>query len=111
MATTVTAPVAVTHAGEYDPALNPQSVVGTPLPDVVGASTTAAGQIKINVTAPVDGIPDVTVFVTAASSAYTTANKFSYIPTVPGKYKVTVTDVTAVETVTFYVDVFESEGV
>lgn len=111
MATTITAPVPVTHSGEYDPALTPQVVVGQAFPDIVGACTTSAGSVKINITAPVDGIPDVTVTLTATLLTYTSAGKLAYIPSSPGKYKVVVTDVTAVESVTVYIQVEESEGV
>ncbi len=111
MPTTITAPVPVTHAGESDPAQFVQSIVGAALPDIVGASTTAAGNINVRYSAPIDGIPDVTVTVVAAANAYTTAGKVAYVPTVPGLYTVTVTDVTAGQSVASVIQVFESEGV
>ena len=109
MATTITAPVAVTHAGEYDPALTPQSVMGQALPDIVGGCTTTAGQIKVTISN--DNAPDVSIFLTAASNLYTSAAKLAYVPNTPGMYKVTVLDVTAGETVTTTIEVFQSAGV
>lgn len=111
MATTITAPVPVVHSGEYDPALTPQISAGSLFPDFVGACTTSAGNIRIRVTAPVDGIPDVAITFAATLLTYTSAGKLAYIPTVPGKYKVDVTDITAGETATVYIQVMESEGV
>lgn len=111
MATTITAPVPVTHSGEYDPALTPQTVVGAPLPDVVGACTTSAGSVNVRITCPVDGVPDVTVTLTATLLTYTSAGKLSYIPSYPGKYRMDVTDVAAAETATVYIQVEETEGV
>ena len=105
MATTITAPVVpAAQPGQQNVQQYPQSLVGEPLPDITGASTTAAGSIKIEITAEE---LDVRFYVTAATNAYTTANKFSFVPEKPGLYTITVTDVTAAETVEATVEVFE----
>lgn len=105
MATTITAPVVpAAQPGQQNLQQYPQSNVGEPLPDITGASTTAAGNMKIEITGE---DLDVSFVVAAAANAYTTAGKFSYIPERPGLYKVTVTDVTADETVETTVEVFQ----
>lgn len=110
MATTITAPVPVTHSGESDPAQYPQVIAGQQFPDIVGASTTAAGNIKVAISSGEANV-DVEVTVVAAANAYTTANKLKYTAAAPGLYTVTVTDVTAGEVATTKVQVFGSEGV
>lgn len=111
MALAITAPVPVTHSGEVDPALTPQSEVGVPLADIVGTMTTSAGVAKVRISAAESGVPDVTVSVTATLLAFTTAGILSYIPQALGMYTVSVTDVTAGTTVTTTIEVFSSEGV
>lgn len=107
MATTITAPVAPAPiSGEQGVERYAQTEVGHALPDVTGASTTAAGNIKVSVSSPEPGVPDVSVTVVAAANAYTTAGKFSYTPSTPGLYTITVEDETAGETAESTVEVF-----
>lgn len=106
MATTITAPVVPAPAsGQQNVQQYVESTTGKALPDIVGASTTAAGNIKIDISGPDEAEASVTI--AAAANAYTTAGKFQYIPNKPGLYKITVTDVTAGETAETTVEVFE----
>jgi hypothetical protein len=107
MAVTITAPVPVTHSGETDPALYPQVIGGSAFPDIVGANTTSGGSIKVTISAPEDGVPTVSVFVTATLLAYTTAGKLVYVPDLPGLYTVTVLDVSAAVSAVTTIEVLE----
>jgi hypothetical protein len=102
----VTAPVAPSPAsGQQNVESLIEAYVGQVLPDVTGTGATSAGQVKVNIAGE---DVDVSVWVTASSGAYTTANKFAWIPAHEGVYTLTVTDVTATTVVTSKIRVFQS---
>lgn len=110
MPTTVTAPVPVTHAGESDPAIYVQSIVGSAFPDIVGTNTTSGGNINVEIYGPQANV-DVVVTVVATTTTFTTAGKLKYIPLAPGLYTVKVTDIAAAQVAVMQIQVFGSEGV
>jgi len=107
--TTITAPAPVQQG--YDQKPYPQGIVGGPVPTITGTCTTSGGVVNVRITAPVSGMPDVTIQLTATTTTWTTGALLTFIPQAPGRYRIDATDVAAAQVATQYYDVYSSPGI